>query len=340
MPLRIGFLLPANFAFSPQNGIRQEALLKMRGLQALGHTVVCVDAWQPETARDLDVLHFFYGGLALSGVEVARQCGVKKLVFSTTIDSNQNQLAYRLASRLGRLSSRFFTIQGEFLKQCRTADLVIVRSAHEQLRVCLGLGVPQQKVQVVPLGIELGEMPPLDLQRTGIFHLSTYGQQRKNVERLIDAVGPTGLPLTIAGYCDPQAAALLATRARPYPNIRFLGAISADEKLALFRSSEIFALPSLNEGTGLSALEAAVQGCKVVITKNGGPPDYFSEFGWLVDPYSVVDIRAKIMAAHRHLASPTDTAMMRERFGFMRAAKLLEDNYGQLLGRKPVQGGV
>ncbi|MEM8678115.1 MAG: glycosyltransferase, partial [Planctomycetota bacterium] len=36
-----------------------------------------------------------------------------------------------------------------------------------------------------------------------------------------------------------------------------------------------FCLPSHFEGTGLVAVEAAAFGAAVVITKNGGPPDYF-----------------------------------------------------------------
>ena len=37
--MRIGFVLPAHYTFTRANGVRQEALLKQRGLIALGHQV-------------------------------------------------------------------------------------------------------------------------------------------------------------------------------------------------------------------------------------------------------------------------------------------------------------
>ncbi len=298
---RIGFVLPAHYCFSRGNGVRQEALLKQRGLAALGHSVELLSPWTVVERGSLDVVHFFYGGLPLSGITAARQAAPRRLVFSTTIDSNQNQLSYRLAAWLGTVNGRLFSVQGEFRRQARLADAVVVRSRHEYERVVRGLGIAPGKVHVVHLGIDLDGVDALRAvatDREGIFHLSAFGQPRKNVLRLIAAAGPTGLPLTIAGPCDESSLPAIQAAALPFPNIRIRGFLSAAERDDLYYRSRVFVLPSLHEGTGLSALEAGARGCEVVITRNGGPPDYFTGFGRLIDPFSVAEIRAAIIAAH------------------------------------------
>jgi glycosyltransferase involved in cell wall biosynthesis len=315
--LRIGMMLPAHFCFSRGNGVRQEALFKQRGLAALGHRVELLSPWTPVCEGTLDVVHFFYGGLPLADIAAARQVAPRRLVFSTTIDSNQGHLAYRLAALLGSLSGRLRSIQGEFRRQARLADAVVVRSRHERERVVQGLGIDPAKVHLVHLGIDLSGIDARRARaqaREGIFHLSTFGQPRKNVQRLIAAVGPTGIPLTIAGSCPPGERQAVELAAAAYPNIRILGFLSPAERDELYYRSRVFALPSLHEGTGLAALEAAARGCAVVITRNGGPPDYFDGIGRLVDPYSVPELRAAIVAAHRDRAARSPAELVATRF--------------------------
>ena len=43
-------------------------------------------------------------------------------------------------------------------------------------------------------------------------------------------------------------------------NIEILGFVSDDELISLYNRAKVFALPSINEGVGLVALEAAVHG--------------------------------------------------------------------------------
>jgi glycosyltransferase involved in cell wall biosynthesis len=308
--VRIGFLLPAHYCFSPTNGIRQEAMFKQAGLRGLGHQVDLLTPWTVPALGSLDIVHFFYGGLPLAHVTTARVIRPARLIFSTTIDSNRSMLTYRVASYLGALFGSLHTVQGEFRRQAQAADRIVVRSQHERQRVVHGLGIPERKVHVVHLGVDLAQVDrqrAAAQNRAGIFHLSTFAQPRKNILRLIAAVGPTGLPLTIAGFCPEADLPAIRAAARPYPQIRILGVLTPEERDDLYYGSRVYALPSLHEGTGLSALEAAARGCAVVITKNGGPPDYFGEIGHLVDPHSVSSIRAGILAAHAQ-SSPTQIA--------------------------------
>ena len=322
----IGFLLPAHFCFSRGSGVRQEALLKQRGLTALGHHVELLSPWTAVARGSLDVVHFFYGGLQLSGIEAVQQAAPRRLVFSTIIDSNQGQAAYRFAAWLGTLSSRLYSVQGEFRRQALLADAVVVRSQHERERVVTGLGIAPAKVHLVPLGIDLDAVDRRRATaggREGIFHLSAFDQRRKNVLRLIAAVGPTGLPLTIAGSCAEEQLPRIAAAAQPFPAIRIRGFLSAGERDELYYRSRVFVLPSLHEGTGLAALEAGARGCGVVITRNGGPPDYFAGIGRLVDPLSVEGIRAAVLAAYDDSEPGLVAAHVAERFNVQVCAERL-----------------
>jgi glycosyltransferase involved in cell wall biosynthesis len=129
-------------------------------------------------------------------------------------------------------------------------------------------------------------------------HVGYYTDQRKNTLRLIEAIGPTGIPLVIAGSASPDAALeRLKALAVKYPQVVILGRQDRAMLNSLYAGCRIFCLPSVHEGTGLVALEAAAYGAGVVITKHGGPPDYFLDMAQYVDPFNVDDIRQAIVKA-------------------------------------------
>lgn len=308
-PLRIGFLLPGNFALAHAgNGVRVQAERQLEALAALGHTALRLEPWTPLARDSLDVLHFFSGGFPHYRIApILRMASPRcRLVFSPIIDSNVANVPYRLAAALGRLHPKLFTIPGELATQAREVDAVVCRSAFEQKRVVRGLGVPAGKAHIVLNGVS-PPRPDADaaaarlrfgLPQDFCLHVSAYTQPRKNVERLIRAVGPLGLPLVIAGIAtDPAHKARLEALARPYAGIRFLDYLETQWRDSLYAAARVFCLPSEHEGTGLVALEAASYGAAIVITRNGGPRDYFGELAEYVDPESVEDIRAAVQRA-------------------------------------------
>ena len=77
-----------------------------------------------------------------------------------------------------------------------------------------------------------------------------------------------------------------------------IGFVSDEELIGLYNKAKVFALPSVNEGVGLVALEAAIHGCNIVITNLGGPKEYY-ETGTveLVNPYDIDNIGQSVMRA-------------------------------------------
>jgi glycosyltransferase involved in cell wall biosynthesis len=89
-----------------------------------------------------------------------------------------------------------------------------------------------------------------------------------------------------------------------HDNIEILGFVSEEKMIDLYKKAKVFALPSINEGVGLVALEAASFGCDVVITEIGGPKEYYGDMAYVVNPYSVDDIGMKVVEALKTTKQP------------------------------------
>ncbi len=350
--MRIGILLPSVFSIdNPGNGIAEQARQQAAALERLGHTVVRLSPWQWQDEANLDVLHMHLGGLMLHSVGHNRRLikpGI--LAFTPHIDSNQSFVSYRLAAALGSVSSRVTTVPGSLRDQAQCSDVVICRSVHEQQRVQQGLGISSEKIDVVLNGCDLPVadfaeveriLRKLDLPERFLLHIGAYTQPRKNVLRLAEAARQLGYPLVIAGHAVAGVIQQQLERdVSKTSNLRMLGYVDAATKTALYTACAVFCLPSTHEGTGLVALEAASHGANVVITRNGGPPDYFGDHAEYVDPGSVQDIKGAIARAWQ---KPRNTALKQHVTNHLtwdHSAKRLEEVYTRFLQNKHSLPGV
>jgi glycosyltransferase involved in cell wall biosynthesis len=288
------------------NGIRMQAIHQLEALCKLGHDVVPMQPWEEYDSASFDVVQFFLGGFSTYGLERRRQVSLKKLVFAPIIDTNEPFWRYRIAANFGRLIPKIFTVPGVFRSQADCCDLVICRSSYERNRIVKGLGVSPDKCRVVLNGVAKRRSASgarakeqLEFPDNFLLHVGAYTQARKNVLRLAYAALEVGKPLVIAGRSDPgpTLAALLDLERRNPKKIRVLPYMARDQLEDLYDACKVFCLPSYHEGTGLVALEAANYGSGIVITKNGGPPDYFGKLAYYVDPFSVGSIARAIDSA-------------------------------------------
>ncbi len=304
--MRIGFLLPAIHSLDgPGNGIRSQAIGQAEGLRRLGHDVCLLEPWNLTDAASLDCVHFFQGGCGHFQIEHKRVFPLKMLSYAPQIDTNEPFWRYRLAAEMGRLLPRFFTVPRLYQDQCRASDVVIARSTYDRKRLVRSLGADPAKVEIVLNGID----PPsetdagiarrlLGLPEEFALHASQYVTPNKNAVRMCEAVGPTGLPLILVGPTQPGAILdRLRHLSAKYRNITLLGFMERPVLDSLFAGCKVLCLPSMHEGTGLVALEAAVCGAEIVITRRGGPPDYFLEWGHYCEPTDVESIRHAFLAA-------------------------------------------
>lgn len=305
--MKIGFLLPANFAIgNPGNGIRAQARHQAQALKRLGHEVTRLNPWDTHELSTFDVVHFFLGGFENLWVEqVKGRLSKGILVFAPIIDTNEPNWRYRLAAYAGHLHEKLYTIPGVLRDQAIGSDLVVCRSKHEQDRVVKGLGIEARKTAIVLNGTDMAEVVDTNAVRGElgflegyVLHVSAYTQRRKNVVRLAEAVGALGYPLVIAGHAEPGPIYdRLQQLVRTFGNVRLYNFLDNVALHRLYAGCRVFCLPSVFEGTGLAALEAASYGAKVVITQNGGARDYFAEHAQYVDPYDTSTIRVALKRA-------------------------------------------
>ena len=99
------------------------------------------------------------------------------------------------------------------------------------------------------------------------------------------------------------------------------------------KGAKVFALPSLNEGVGLVALEAAIHGCNIVITNLGGPKEYYNkEMVELVNPYDIDDIGKAIVRAMEDCGSqPSLRKELKKKYNVSSCVDQLIESYQKIL---------
>lgn len=345
--MKIGFILPAVLSLgNPYNGIREQALYQANALRSIGLDIRLLSPWDKDTVENLDLVHVYQGGPAGHGLE---QILVKRnlpLVYSPIIDSMTPNWLYRISERLGTLCPSIETVQSYYSAQARFANIVAVRSTYEKQKLIKGLGIPENKIRIVLNGFDddkpANTKQPTETEDTVrkkyslcgdfIFHLSRYSNETKNVLNLVRAVGPMGLKLAIAGttdstpYCDQ-----IHREAAKFSNVVFLGAISNEDRDALYSACHVFCLPSVREGTGLVALEAASKGAKIVITSNGGPPDYFGEHAIYVHGHSSEEISRAISESWESESSDDVRKYVLENLSWKNSAESILNIYREII---------
>jgi glycosyltransferase involved in cell wall biosynthesis len=116
----------------------------------------------------------------------------------------------------------------------------------------------------------------------------------KNKSRLLQAYAASALPrkdvhLVFTGY---PAKYLLreAEKCGVSSLLHFVGDVSTEEVLKLYKSALLVPYVSLHEGFGLPILEAMAAGVPVLVSNTTAMPEVAGDAAMLVNPYSVDDV--------------------------------------------------
>jgi glycosyltransferase involved in cell wall biosynthesis len=238
----------------------------------------------------------------------------------------------------------------------RLMDAVIAvseRVADEIVRLRIA---PVHKVRTIPLGLDLDRF------------IAPFGppvlRQELRVATSTKLVGYVGRLVPIKGL--PYLIWAAAEVTRVVPDVRFLLIGDGSERVRLERmvreaglaqmvyflgwrndleliypDLNVVVLPSLNEGTPMSAIEAMAAGCPVVATQVGGVPDLIrdGESGLLVPPRDAGALAAAMIRVlnHRDLGLSLGAAARRAvypRFSIDRLASDIEQSYREFLTQK------
>jgi len=190
----------------------------------------------------------------------------------------------------------------------RSARRIIAISASTKQDIINLLGVPEDKVDVVPCGVDQ-DFQPIENGRL----LNDLRKKRHLPERMLLFVGTieprknlTTLlksyallrkqvqtpPLVIGGPkgWHHQEVFTLAQELGLQESVIFPGYIPREELTLWYNAADCFIYPSLYEGFGLPPLEAMACGTPVITSSTSSLPEVVGEAGILVSPDSVEEI--------------------------------------------------
>jgi glycosyltransferase involved in cell wall biosynthesis len=220
------------------------------------------------------------------------------------------------------------------------ADAVLPNSEAEGEQLARLFGLDRGKIRVVPNGVEpdVAEADPGIFRRefgSGEFVLYAGRiEARKNVLGLVRGAGRAGLPLVVIGDPVPGSEGY-ADRCREEggSGVTWIPRMDADDpRLAsAFRAARVFALPSWFETPGLSALEAALAGCSVVITPFGSTREYFGDWAFYARPGKLGEIAGALRKAWEAGRRGTELAeVVRRRYLWATVARRTAEVYDEI----------
>lgn len=195
-------------------------------------------------------------------------------------------------------------------RAARRAARIITDSAYSRDDIVRHLGLPDERIRVVPLGVSDAFRPVesyadeerierlrerFGLRRPFVLNVGGF-DLRKRLDVLVEgfaiaaAALDTEYDLVIAGNphsanpslyppLEPLIHALgIADR------VRLLGFVSEEDKRELYRAAEVFAFTSEYEGFGLDPLEAMACGAPVICSNRTSLPEVVGDAAVLVEP--------------------------------------------------------
>lgn len=281
------------------NGIKIQAIMWKEGLESIGEDVTLVNLWENINFSDFDAVIIFAMGANIFKLVNNLSRINKNIILAPIIDPDRSDKIYRFFFRY--YGSTRLALSNHFHDMWAVRDKVrlwLVRSEQERHYVNYCLGIPQKRIVKIPLNYRIPDTDVISNKEPFCLHVSRLDAPNKNVPRLVEAAKKYGFKLKLAGHVFGEKERKdVLNMINGYSNIEYLGEVTDEQLLDLYRSAKVFALPSLREGVGMVALEAAVYGCEIVLTNIGAPKEYYEGRAILVNPKSVDEIGCGIMKA-------------------------------------------
>ncbi len=166
------------------------------------------------------------------------------------------------------------------------------------------LGIPEEKIEVIPCGVD-SRFRPLNgnlisqfrqkrtLPERMILFVGTI-ERRKNVSLLLEAYAQIKryIPhaLVLAGARGWGADGILAQAEKSNADVIFAGYVEQEELPLWYNAADLLAYPSLYEGFGLPPLEAMASGTPVLTSITSSLPEVVGDAAILIDPQNADEI--------------------------------------------------
>jgi glycosyltransferase involved in cell wall biosynthesis len=235
-----------------------------------------------------------------------------------------------------RIVSKQYLLLGHrksILKILENARLLLPNSKSEFNRLVTAYGI-EKKYEVIPNAVDeifLSCATASTERDPSLILCVARIEGLKNQLNLIKALNTSSYKLMLIGdAATNQPRYYNLCRKMAGTNISFLPFMPQGELLSWYNKATVHVLPSWFETTGLSSLEAAAMGCRIVVTEKGDTREYFGEDAIYCDPASPESILNAIK-----IAASKDTLQLQqkisEQFTWKEAARKTADAYRSIV---------
>jgi glycosyltransferase involved in cell wall biosynthesis len=215
----------------------------------------------------------------------------------------------------------------------RQAAYILPNSESENTRLVKRFG-HSSLAQVTPNGVDLEKFKldkSFERQDSKILCVASV-EPRKNQFNLIKAINGSKFELTIIGNPSPNHHKYYEKcKAEAGDNVTFISKISQSELVKYYLESSIHILPSWFETTGLSSLEAAYLGCKIIVSPNGDTKDYFKGFATYCERQSVKSIKKAIHTSSEQPYTDEFKEFIKKEYNWKKTAEITQSVYLKVL---------
>ncbi len=193
---------------------------------------------------------------------------------------------------------RDFCLERE-LEEYELADRIWVLSDFAK-KTFVEAGIKQEKIDVLPLGVDLERFQPLEILlepsplRVIYFGILSF---RKGVQYLLEATkdfSPKQIELNLIGSIEPEFRRVLSK----YSHFNYQQAMPQSELANEIRKHHVFVFPTLEDGFGQTLIQAMASGLVPITTTHCGSADFtfLNKTEWRIEPRSAEQIKAKLEA--------------------------------------------
>lgn len=225
-------------------------------------------------------------------------CGLSSSALKTGKMAKRRGIAYVCDRGSSHIRYQDFILQEEYALQGRTfkgideriidkeeaeyeqADLITVPSSFAK-RSFIQMGIPEEKLRLVPYGVELEKFYPVEQSSQELFDVLFVGSAsfQKGIPYLLQAFGRLQHPqkrLTIVGTVQPELVNIL-NQAASEENIILTGHIPQPQLKKIMSRSHVMVLPSVQDGFGMVMAQAMACACPIIATTNTGAEELFTD---------------------------------------------------------------
>lgn len=249
---------------------------------------------------DFDIIHAHDWMSFRAGIEAKKVSGKPLIVHihSTEIERTGGN----------NINQEIFQIEKEGMEN---ADVVIAVSKMTKDILVNSYKIPPEKIHVVHNGIDIYDYPPIDADDTTISKLKEEGNKivlfvgritlQKGPDYFLKAAKKVlqfnrRVFFVIAGSGDMEHHIIReAARLGISDRVLFAGFLRGEELNRIYRSADLFVMPSVSEPFGITALESVVNGTPVLLSQQSGVKEVLTHV-LTADFWDIDELAGKILA--------------------------------------------